>query len=297
MRFEKGYRSDDVIDRRGQRSFGGGGGGSGAVLGLLGLLLRSRFGWIGVILSLVLYVMAGRCEQQGAYLAEQRDAPVAPERADDLSSFVAYALDDVQNSWLKRSPIALSGMGPTDYHKAKLVLFTDATPTGCGYGDAASGPFYCPKDQRVYIDLGFYRELRDRLGAPGDFAQAYVIAHEVGHHVQHLLGLSDKVHAASPRQLQGAGGLSVRLELQADCLAGVWARDAELRGQLDPGDIEEAMQAAASIGDDRLQKMARGTVQPESFSHGSSAQRVKWFRRGHQGHDPAACDTFAAENL
>jgi predicted metalloprotease len=149
----------------------------------------------------------------------------------------------------------------------------------------------------VYIDLGFYRELRERLGAPGDFAQAYVIAHEVGHHVQHLLGLSDKVHAAPARAQQGAHGLSVRLELQADCLAGVWARDAEQRGKLDPGDIEEAMTAAASIGDDRLQKMARGTVRPESFSHGSSEQRARWFRRGHQAGDAAACDTFGAERL
>ncbi|WAS99445.1 KPN_02809 family neutral zinc metallopeptidase [Nannocystis punicea] len=296
MRFEKGYRSDDVIDRRGQRSVGGGGGG-GAVLGLVGMLLRSRFGWIGVILTLVLYVVVGRCEQQGAYLAEQRDAPVAPDKADDLSSFVSYALDDVQASWLARSPIAVSGAGPTPYRKAKLVLFTDRTPTACGYGDAASGPFYCPADQRVYIDLGFYRELRDRLGATGDFAQAYVIAHEVAHHVQNLLGLSDKVHAASPRQLQGAGGLSVRLELQADCLAGVWARDAELRGKLDPGDIEEAMGAAAAIGDDRLQKMARGTVQPESFSHGTSQQRARWFRRGYESHEAARCDTFDAAEL
>ncbi|MCY0993265.1 neutral zinc metallopeptidase [Nannocystis sp. ILAH1] len=297
MRFEKGYRSDDVIDRRGQRSFGGGGGGGGAMLGLVGVLLRSRFGWIGVILMLVLYATMGRCEQQGSYLAGQQDAPVAADKADDLSSYVAYALDDVQGSWLARSPIAVSGAGPTPYQKAKLVLFTDRTPTGCGYGDAASGPFYCPADQRVYIDLGFYRELRDRLGATGDFAQAYVIAHEVAHHVQNLLGLSDKVHAASPRQLQGAGGLSVRLELQADCLAGVWARDAELRGKLDPGDIEEAMRAAEAIGDDRLQKMARGTVQPESFSHGTSQQRARWFARGHDSHDPAKCDTFGAAEL
>lgn len=294
MRFNKGYRSDDVIDRRGQRSARGGGGGGGMALGLIGMLLRSRFGWVGVILSIILYVLVGQCEQRGQHLAEQHDAPVAAGATDDLTSFVSTVLDDAQNSWQSRSPIEVPGAPPAAYRRAKLVLFTDATSTACGYGEAASGPFYCPADERVYIDLGFYRELRDRLGAPGDFAQAYVIAHEIGHHLQNLLGLSDKVHRAAPAAQRGSGGLSVRLELQADCFAGVWARDAERRGLLEPGDIEEAIAAAGAIGDDRLQKMSRGTVQPETFSHGSSAQRVKWFRRGHDAGDPNACDTFGA---
>jgi predicted metalloprotease len=295
MRFEKGYRSGDVIDRRGQRSVGRGGGG-GVALSLVGALLRSRLGWVGVILTLILYMMAGRFQQQ-AHLASQDDRPLTEAGADDLTSFVSFVLDDVQRSWEARSPIALSGAEPTRYRRAKLVLFTGATSTACGFGEAAAGPFYCPADERVYIDLAFYHELRDRLGAPGDFAQAYVIAHEIGHHVQRLLGLSDKVHAAPARAQKGAEGLSVRLELQADCLAGVWARDAERRELLEPGDIEEAMNAAASIGDDRLQQMSRGVVRPESFSHGTSQQRVEWFRRGHASGDVSACDTFAAERL
>jgi predicted metalloprotease len=175
-----------------------------------------------------------------------------------------------------------------------LVLFTDAVESACGFNSAAVGPFYCPGDQKVYIDLGFYRDLRDKFGAPGDFAQAYVIAHEVGHHVQNLLGISDRV-----RNAQGQGGvreanaLSVKLELQADCFAGVWGHHADVeRKLLEEGDIEEGLAAAAAIGDDRLQKMSRGQVNPESWTHGSSQQRVEWFRRGLQSGDPGSCDTF-----
>ncbi len=189
-------------------------------------------------------------------------------------------------------------MGGT-YQEPKLVLFTGAVQSACGFAQAAMGPFYCPGDRKVYIDLGFYRDLKDRMNAPGDFAQAYVVAHEVGHHVQNLLGISDKVHAAR-RRLSDTdyNKLSVRLELQADCLAGVWANNADRARQVvEPGDIDEALNAASQIGDDRLQKQARGYVTPDSFTHGSSEQRVRWFRQGYAGGDFNSCDTFSARSL
>jgi len=180
-----------------------------------------------------------------------------------------------------------------------LVLFTGATPSACGMGQAAMGPFYCPADQQAYIDLGFYDEMRTRFRAPGDFAQAYVIAHEIGHHVQNLLGISDEVRRMQQRAgKEGANQLSVRLELQADCLAGVWAHHADkARGILEAGDVEEALNAASAIGDDRLQRQSRGTVVPESFTHGTSAQRQRWFRNGLVSGNPDGCDTFSAQNL
>ena len=185
------------------------------------------------------------------------------------------------------------------YRDPKLVLFSGATQTGCGLGRAAMGPFYCPLDQKVYIDLSFYQDLRNRYHAPGDFAQAYVIAHEVGHHVQNLLGISDKVHSLQQRVDDAAGNqLSVRLELQADCFAGVWANHAnQMRSILEPGDIEEALNAATAIGDDRLQRQSQGYVVPESFTHGSSAQRVRWFKRGIESGDLSRCNTFEAAQL
>jgi predicted metalloprotease len=182
------------------------------------------------------------------------------------------------------------------YRHAKLVLFTDATNTGCGFGRAATGPFYCPSDEQVYIDLGFYRELDQKLGAGGDFAQAYVIAHEMGHHVQKLLGTSDKVDKMRGHT-DGSGGASVRLELQADCYAGVWAHGAAQRNLLDQGDLDEALRAAAAIGDDRLQRQATGTVSPETWTHGSSEQRGRWLRRGYDTGKLESCDTFAANPL
>jgi predicted metalloprotease len=202
---------------------------------------------------------------------------------DDVRSFVGFVLDDVQKMWAQRIP---------GYEKAHVVLYADATTTGCGLGEAAVGPFYCPRDERVYLDVTFFQELSRRLGAPGDFAQAYVIAHELGHHIQRLDGTSARVERA-PRTAQlGEHGLSVRLELQADCYAGVWAASAEQRGLLEPGDLDEALTAAAAVGDDRLQRQATGTVQPEKWTHGSSTERKRWFRVGHDRGDPAACDTF-----
>lgn len=277
MRWDPGHESSDLIDRRGE----GPGGGGGILFWLIMMAVRSRWGWAGVIVVVVAYVglqMFGGVAQR----AGQLDGNGAPG-TDEQAAFVGFVLDDVQDTWSRKLP---------GYQRAQLVLFTGSTRTACGFGDAATGPFYCGLDRQVYIDLSFYDELRRRLGAAGDFAQAYVIAHEIGHHVQRLDGTSELVHRAPKARQLGAEGLSVKLELQADCYAGVWAHDANARGLLEVGDIDEAINAAAAIGDDRLQKMSRGTVSPERFTHGTSAQRVEWFSRGFQTGDPRSCDTF-----
>ena len=290
MRWDPSHRSRDVIDRRGQRAPRRGGGGGGGGLGLLSLALRTRYGWILVLLYLAYsFFFAGRVDDAAPLGGGAPPAAGATAPGDELARFVGFVLDDVQDTWARLSPL-----GGAPYTRAKLVLFTGATSTACGYGDAAVGPFYCPADQRVYIDLDFYQALRDRLGAPGDFAQAYVIAHEIGHHVQHLLGTTARVRGGRDR---GADGPAVRLELQADCYAGVWAHSAAARGLLEVGDVDEALAAAAAIGDDTLQRQASGRVRPETFSHGTSAQRARWFRVGLDRGDPAACDTFAAREL
>jgi predicted metalloprotease len=209
-----------------------------------------------------------------------------------MVEFVSFVLDDSQKTWT-----TLFSQKGDAYRNAKLVLFTGATQTSCGYGQAATGPFYCPADQRVYIDLSFYRELATRFGAQGDFAQAYVIAHEIGHHVQTLRGISERVHKAPKSQQEGAGGLSVRLELQADCFAGVWAHSSNKRGLLEAGDIDEALGAASAIGDDHIQKKSGGAVQPETWTHGSADQRSRWFRRGFESGNPDTCDTFSSTAL
>jgi predicted metalloprotease len=216
--------------------------------------------------------------------APSRPASPAEEQAVDFMSFV---LDDVQDTWTRE----FTRLG-REYERARLVLFTDAVRSGCGAAEAAAGPFYCPEDGKVYIDLGFYHELRDRFGAPGDFAQAYVLAHEIGHHVQHLLGLTDQVREGQRIRPDQAAALSVRLELQADCLAGIWARSTGERGLLEEGDVEEALGAASAVGDDRLQKQAQGRVTPETWTHGSARQRVGWFRRGLESGRLQDCDTF-----
>jgi predicted metalloprotease len=214
--------------------------------------------------------------------------------SDELAAFVSVVLADTEDTWnaLFRS------MG-RDYREPKLVLFTDAVQSACGFASAAVGPFYCPRDQKVYVDLSFYGDLRDRFGAPGDFAQAYVLAHEVGHHVQTLLGISDKVMSLRNRMSKTEGNrLSVMQELQADCFAGIWAHHAHRARQiLEKGDIEEALGAASAIGDDRLQRQGRGYVTPDSFTHGTSAQRVRWFRRGLETGDINQCNTFSADRL
>jgi hypothetical protein len=296
VKYDEDHESPDVIDERGQEgggSFGGGGGG-GVNPFFLFALLRTPYGWvvllgIGVWYGLTRFgVIDGGDEARPAHGAH--GAPYAQSATEAKEEhFVSFVLDDAQTNWTK----IFQAEGKT-YRHAKLVLFTDRVQTACGGGSAATGPFYCPGDERVYIDLGFFAELSQKLGARGQFAQAYVVAHEIGHHVQKLLGTSDHVKGDSER---GAAGNSVRLELQADCFAGIWAHSTQDRKLLESGDIESALNAAAMIGDDRLQKMSRGTVRPESFTHGTSAQRVRWFSAGYQTGKISACDTFGASQL
>ena len=234
-------------------------------------------------------------DQNTAGRTQIGDAAPRSQADDKLKRFVSVVLADTEDTWQG----LFQQMG-RQYQDPTLVLFTGTVASGCGRAQAAMGPFYCPMDRKLYIDLGFYRELRDRFQAPGDFAQAYVIAHEVGHHVQNLLGISDKVQAAQQRARDQAeaNALSVRLELQADCFAGIWGNHANRdRRMLEPGDVEEALTAASAIGDDRLQRQARGTVRPDSFTHGSSAQRVRWFRTGLESGRLESCDTFGADRL
>jgi predicted metalloprotease len=217
-------------------------------------------------------------------------APPATESPEEHREvqFVSFVLDSAQSVWSRVTPQRLG----TDWHDAKLVLFRDGTQTGCGIGQTAMGPFYCPNDEKVYLDLSFFDELRSRFGAPGEFAQAYVIAHELGHHVQHLQGLDQQVQRAQQRGGADANALSARLELQADCYAGVFGHEMQNENILDPKDLEDGLRAASAVGDDRLQKEATGRVTPDSFTHKSSAQRASWFRRGFDTGDPKACDTF-----
>ena len=216
--------------------------------------------------------------------------PTAAE--EELVSFVSFVFDDAQKTWARVLPTA-----GTQYRKAKMVIFTDRGESACGMQSAAVGPFYCPADDKVYIDLGFYQTLKDRLGAGGDFAQAYVIAHEIGHHVQNIIGVNRRAAQGSAADPSRKNELSVRQELQADCFAGIWAHGTAQRDLLEAGDIEEGMNAARAIGDDTLQKGAGRAVQPESWTHGSSAQRMRWFRRGLKHGTVAACDTFSATDL
>ena len=274
--------SENVEDRRGGGMAVGGG------LGLGGVVLALAIGYFfGIDPSAVLGLI-----NQAPVTAS---VPAAKPPADDgMARFVAKVLSSTEDTW--RDVFRQAGR---EYEDPKLVLFTGTTPTACGTGQSAMGPFYCPGDRKVYIDLAFYRDLKERFRAPGEFAQAYVIAHEVGHHVQNLLGLSERVQSARRRGGEAeANALSVRLELQADCFAGVWGKRAEtMKHMLEPGEIEQALNAASAIGDDRLQRQARGVVIPESFTHGSSAQRVGWFKRGFESGDPKQCDTFKAAKL
>jgi predicted metalloprotease len=256
-------------------------------------------GGIGTVVLVAVYLLLGGDPM--ALLESQQQAQLSqPDQIDnqaprdEASKFVAVVLADTEDAWQE----IFRQMG-LQYEEPKLVLFTDLIQSGCGFASGASGPFYCPEDRRVYIDLGFYRLLQERLGAGGDFAQAYVIAHEVGHHVQNLLGITDRVQAARGRVSESEyNQLSVRLELQADFLAGVWARYADrVKRVVEAGDIEEAMRAAAAVGDDRLQHSSRGYVVPDSFTHGSSEQRVRWFRRGYETGDLRQGDTFNAPDL
>ncbi len=273
MRWDRDYDSPNVEDRRGEGGAGLGGGGGIPLWGLLAI--AGRFGWKGVVVALIVigflsYGVSNLCSGSGTYNRAVDPRSVAGERADsDLTHFVGFVLDDVNRTWADQLP---------GYQDARLVLFRSAIRSACGTATTAVGPFYCPIDHKVYIDLAFYDELRRRFGAPGDFAQAYVIAHEVGHHVQNLRGLLGRGEVSS-----------VPIELQADCLAGAWARSADARGLVEVGDVDEALNAAAQIGDDTIQRKATGHVQPETFTHGTAAQRSGSFRRGYQG-GAAACD-------
>jgi len=295
MRWEGDRQSDNVEDRRGEGGGGGGGGGfgfGGKSIGIGTLVIALVGGWIfGINPVTILSLLSGGAPQQ--QVSQQRPPQGAPAN-DRESQFVATTLAYTEDAWAQ----VFREQG-AQYQPAKLVLFEGRVGTGCGQGESATGPFYCPADSTVYIDLGFFRTMQQRFNVEGEFAQAYVIAHEVGHHVQNLLGVSDKVHAAQQRASETQGNaLSVRLELQADCFAGVWAKRTNKEKQiLESGDVESALNAASAIGDDALQRQSRGVVVPDSFTHGSSAQRVRWFKRGLESGEVSACNTFDARQL
>jgi predicted metalloprotease len=282
MRWTPGGVSGDIEDRRSE-------GGS--------RIRGSHLGIGGTVLLLLLSVVfkrdfvslfngvpdAGQATGQASRTAVQDPAEA------NLVQFVSFVLDDAQKTWEQ----VLPQQAGVPYRHAKLVLFRDATDSSCGLAQSATGPFYCPADEKVYVDLGFYDELKNRFGAPGEFAQAYVLAHEIGHHVQKQLGISGKVHALQEGNPSQANALSVRLELQADCFAGVWGKSTAERKLIEQQDVEAGIRAAGSVGDDRMQRMARGYVSPESFTHGSSAQRAEWFQRGLASGELAQCNTFA----
>lgn len=284
MRWSPGGRSDNLEDRRGASGGGMRGPGGGMRIGLGGMVVL-------LVLSLVFKRdlitpltggMGGGLPPAGA----SETAAVQDPQEEQMVQFVSFVLDTTQATWTR--------LLPQQYQPAKLVLFRDAVQSACGAAESASGPFYCPGDQKVYVDLSFFDQLDRQFGAPGDFAQAYVLAHEIGHHVQNLLGTERQLRAAQQRNPSAANQLSVAMELQADCYAGVWGHEAARAGVLQAGDLEEGLGAASAVGDDHLQKMATGRVSPESFTHGSSAERSRWFRRGFDSGDPRQCDTFAA---
>lgn len=282
MRWRDMRRSDNVEDRRGMPMAGAG----------------LKLGGGGLLLILVLSVLTGTnpldliggLEEGGSPPAIDSGPERKPPTDDPQADFVRALLGDTEDTWGR-----LFSQGGGTYEPPRLVLFSGAVQSACGHASAAVGPFYCPPDGRVYLDLEFFRELSERFGVPGEFARAYVVAHEIGHHVQNLLGTSERVQRQCTRMDQvSANALSMRLELQADCYAGVWGHSAARRNILESGDVEAALAAATAIGDDRLQKQSRGYVVPESFTHGSSAQRVRWFRTGLETGDVRRCDTFAA---
>ncbi|MCG6940329.1 MAG: neutral zinc metallopeptidase [Thiohalocapsa sp.] len=305
MRWRTGRRSDNVEDRRRVR-FGRRGPGTGDGVRMPVGRRTVAGGGIGLLILVVLgllfgidpALLVGLTGQMGGGpsvpVSESPAGAMGRAREDELADFVSVVLADTEDTWRD-----IFAAGDAHYRDPKLVLFTDRVSSACGFTDAAVGPFYCPADERVYIDLAFYDDLRNRFHAPGDFAQAYVIAHEVGHHVQNLLGISDQVTRAQRAAGRAdANRLSVMLELQADCLAGVWAHHAQRsRDLLEQGDLREGLNAAAQIGDDRMQRRARGFVVPDSFTHGSSEQRVRWFTRGVQRGDLNDCNTFEAASL
>ncbi|MBE7369609.1 KPN_02809 family neutral zinc metallopeptidase [Ramlibacter pallidus] len=287
MRWEGNRQSTNVQDAR---SGGGGGFGIGGGTIGIGTIVVALIG--GAVLGINPLTLLGILSGGGGPAPQVQNAP-APPANDRMAQFVSTVLADTEDVWKQQFQ-----QGGANYVEPKLVLFRGSVRTACGAGQAAMGPFYCPADQKVYIDLSFYETLKSRMGAPGDFAQAYVIAHEVGHHVQHQLGITDQVERARAGRAGNANDLSVRLELQADCFAGLWGHHAQNQRQiLEQGDIEEAMNAASKIGDDALQQASGRAVVPESFTHGSSEQRQRWFMTGLKTGSVKACDTFSARNL
>jgi len=289
MRWEPGGESQDIEDRRDESGGGGGGGfgfggmhigiGGALVLLVLSLIFKQNF-----------FALLGGGGMRSAGPAVHRPDPSRTAAERPAVQFVSFVLDDTQRTWTA----VLPQQTQHSYRHAKLVLFRDLTRSGCGNAQSATGPFYCPEDEKVYLDLGFFDELKRRFGAPGEFAQAYVVAHELGHHVQKILGTEQKVRRLQEQNPRQENPLSVRLELQADCYAGIWAHSTEERKLIDQSDISSALGAAAAVGDDRLQKMSTGHVSPESFTHGTSAQRMNWFRKGLEGGSIEACNTFAS---
>lgn len=280
MRWRDSGRSKNLEDRR------GGGGRKAGGIGILGIVAA-------LIISAVTGVnplqVLGIMQQGGGDGGAATAAPIEDAAEEPMVRFLSVALDDAQTMW--RAILSEQG---TAYEDAKLVLFRQQVSSGCGNASSAMGPFYCPADEKVYIDLEFFEQLARDYGAPGDFAQVFVLAHEIGHHVQHVLGTNAAVRRAQGADPGRANALSVAMELQADCYAGVWAHRVAQRGDLEPGDVEEGLGAAAAVGDDRMQKQARGAVNPESFTHGSSAQRMQWFKAGFDSGNPGRCDTFSA---
>ncbi len=286
MRWTPGGPSSDLEDERG--SSGGGGGGIGGVhIGIGGFIVL-------LLLSLVFHrnffalLGGGGGAPAGAPAGQAAPVNSSPEENKEVQ-FVSFVLDDVQKTWTQ-----IFAQNGQQYTHAKLVLFRNGIQSGCGFAQTEMGPFYCPADKKVYIDLGFYKELKDRFGASGDFAEAYVIAHELGHHVQDLLGISGKVEREQRQNPDEANALSVKLELQADCLAGVWGHSTQQRGILEAGDVDEALNAASAVGDDRIQKQATGHVNPETWTHGSAQQRSHWFKTGFDSGKIESCDTFSS---
>jgi len=290
MEWTPGGVSNDIEDHRDDSGGGGFGGFGGFGFGHLGIGGVLFLGLLSLIFGRNFFALLGG----GGVDTGTQVVHNAPDRQRDASEqtevqFVSFVIDDVQKNWETILPQAEN----RPYRHAKLVLFRNAYPSGCGMAKEAIGPFYCPEDEKVYLDLSFFDELKNRFGAPGEFAQAYVIAHEVGHHVQKILGIEPKVRALQERNPGAQNTLSVRLELQADCFAGVWANSTQQRGITQASDVKSALNAAAAVGDDRLQKMATGRVSPESFTHGSSAQRDQWFENGLQSGRLSSCNTFS----
>lgn len=289
MRWTPGRRNENLEDRRGESGgggFGGGRGGGGIRLGLGGTV-------VVLVLSLIFgkdfFTLVDGTAGAPAMQEAPTGAPVSASAEENRTvDFANFMLNDTEKTWGD-----IFSAGGQQYQEPKLVLFRDGIESACGFAQSATGPFYCPGDRKVYIDLGFFEELAQRFGAPGDFARAYVLAHEFGHHVQNLLGTERELRRAQQANPRNANALSVAMELQADCFAGIWAASANQRGILEAGDVEGGLKAAAAVGDDRLQRMGQGHVNPESFTHGSSAQRMEWFQRGFTQGKVSSCDTFS----